>query len=93
LTAFQFRVGEHFLYEYDFHDCWEHHIRLERILPIDPKRIYPVCIGGKRSAPPEDCGGVLTTVRHVRWESLSDPEETLSRVSLTISETDTVWPQ
>jgi hypothetical protein len=58
LADFQFRVGERFLYEYDFGDQWEHQIRLERIRPFDPKRAYPICIGGKRSAPPEDCGGV-----------------------------------
>jgi hypothetical protein len=27
-----------------------------RRLPWDRKRIYPVCMGGKRAAPPEDCG-------------------------------------
>jgi hypothetical protein len=59
LADFQFRLEERFLYEYDFGDQWEHQIRLERILPLPPKQIYPVCIGGKRSGPPEDCGGVV----------------------------------
>jgi hypothetical protein len=58
LVDFHFQVGDRFLYEYDFGDQWQHQIRLERIRPFDPKRTYPVCIGGKRSAPPEDCGGV-----------------------------------
>jgi Plasmid pRiA4b ORF-3-like protein len=58
LADFQFRLGERFLYEYDFGDQWEHQIRLERILPLPPQQIYPVCMGGKRSGPPEDCGGV-----------------------------------
>ncbi len=58
LADFQFRLGERFLYEYDFGDRWRHQIRLERILPCEPERTYPVCIGGKRSAPPENCGGV-----------------------------------
>ena len=51
------RVGERFLYEYDFTDGWQHNVRLERILPLDPRRRYPVCIGGRRAIPPEDCGG------------------------------------
>ena len=58
LADFHFRLDERFLYEYDFGDRWEHHIRLEGIHPLEPERIYPICIGGRRSAPPEDCGGV-----------------------------------
>ncbi len=50
------RVRERFLYEYDFIDGWQHDVRLEQILPLDSRR-YPVCIGGRRAAPPEDCGG------------------------------------
>jgi pRiA4b ORF-3-like protein len=46
-----------FLYEYDFGDLWQHEIRVEKKLPLDPKKTYPVCIGGARSTPPEDCGG------------------------------------
>ncbi len=51
------RVGERFLYEYDFTDGWQHDVRLERILPLEPRRRYPVCVGGRRAVPPEDCGG------------------------------------
>src|SRR5712691_10573599 len=51
------RVRERFLYEYDFTDGWQHDVRVEHILPLEPGRYYPVCIGGRRAAPPEDCGG------------------------------------
>jgi len=51
------RVRERFLYEYDFTDGWQHDVRVEQILPLEPGRYYPVCIGGRRAAPPEDCGG------------------------------------
>ena len=34
-----------------------HDLRIEATLPLDPKRVYPVCIAGQRAAPPEDCGG------------------------------------
>jgi hypothetical protein len=44
-------------YEYDFGDGWEHDVILEKILEPDPKMKYPVCIAGKMSCPPEDCGG------------------------------------
>jgi len=57
LADFKLRAGERFVYEYDFGDCWQHDIRLERILPLDPKQTYPVCIDGAGDCPPEDCGG------------------------------------
>jgi hypothetical protein len=57
LRDFRFRLNTWFRYEYDLDDCWQHQIRLEQILPCDPARTYPVCIGGARAAPPEDCGG------------------------------------
>ncbi len=57
LADFRFGVKERFLYEYDFGDGWQHDVRVERKLPFEPKRIYPVCIGGRRACPPEDCGG------------------------------------
>jgi hypothetical protein len=51
------RVRERLLYEYDFIDGWQHDGRLEQILPLDSRRRYPVCIGGRRAAPPEGFGG------------------------------------
>ena len=59
LTDFQFRVNERFLYEYDLGDCWEHEVRVERFIPAGQARVYPVCIGGSRAGPPEDCGGPI----------------------------------
>ncbi|NCS89298.1 MAG: hypothetical protein CO127_05275 [Ignavibacteria bacterium CG_4_9_14_3_um_filter_36_18] len=46
------------IYEYDFGDGWEHEIILEKILPVDKKLKYPICLAGKMNCPPEDCGGV-----------------------------------
>ncbi|HEX9595619.1 MAG TPA: plasmid pRiA4b ORF-3 family protein [Anaerolineales bacterium] len=57
LQDFHFRLRERFLYEYDFGDLWQHEIRVEKQLPFEERKTYPVCIGGARSAPPEDCGG------------------------------------
>jgi len=57
LNRFGFRLKERFVYEYNFYDNWQHEIRIENILPLEPKRTYPVCISGTRNAPPDDCGG------------------------------------
>ncbi len=46
------------IYEYDFGDGWEHELILEKVLPIDDKMNYPVCLKGAMNCPPEDCGGV-----------------------------------
>lgn len=45
-------------YLYDFGDGWVHTVRLEGIEPRDTDIVYPICVGGKRACPPEDCGGV-----------------------------------
>jgi hypothetical protein len=45
-------------YEYDFGDSWEHTVLLEKILEPEEGKPYPVCIKGKRTCPPEDCGGI-----------------------------------
>jgi hypothetical protein len=55
--------NERFRYVYDFGAYWECDIRLEALLPLAPRRVYPVCIGGKRAAPPEDCQGAGATWR------------------------------
>ena len=57
LKDFRFRINECFRYEYDFHDNWQHQIRVEAISAPNPCRRYPVCINGRRACPPEDCGG------------------------------------
>jgi hypothetical protein len=45
-------------YVYDLGDNWHHAIVVEKILSSDEGLERPVCLDGKRSAPPEDCGGV-----------------------------------
>jgi hypothetical protein len=46
-----------FTYEYDFGDSWGHTILVEKILRPEKELKAPVCLDGKRSAPPEDGGG------------------------------------
>lgn len=50
------RAKQKFIYEYDFGDSWEHEIVAEKFLPLDPAVKYPICLGGARACPPEDCG-------------------------------------
>ena len=53
LNAFGFHQGERFRYVYNFYAQWQCDVRLEATLPVDPQQVCPVCLGGKRPAPPE----------------------------------------
>lgn len=57
LNAFHFRPKERFLYEYNFIVHWEFEVRMEKTFPLNFKKIYPICTGGDRAAPPENCNG------------------------------------
>jgi len=65
LAALRLHRGEHFSYVYNFIDDWVCDLRLEAIVPFDPRRVYPVCTGGKRAAPPEGCGGAWAYLQRV----------------------------
>jgi len=79
-----------FLYTYDFGDDWRHELLVEKIMPAEKGKRYPVCVKGKRACPPEDCGGVwgyydLMEAREhpddpqcqelLEWAGEFDPEE------------------
>ncbi len=49
--------GQLLIYEYDFGDGWRHTVLVEKQLEPDLHFSYPLCIGGARACPPEDCGG------------------------------------
>jgi hypothetical protein len=57
LTSLGLEPKDKFRYEYDFGDDWVHEITVEKILTSDERLPNPVCLGGKRAGPPEDCGG------------------------------------
>lgn len=46
-----------FRYVYDFGDDWQHDVVIEKALLPEPRVWYPVCVGGRRACPPDDCGG------------------------------------
>jgi len=74
------RVGERFMYEYDFTDGWQHDVRVEQILPLEPHRRYPTCSGGRRQVPPEDCGGAWAFLELRQRHSLIDSAERLMQL-------------
>ncbi len=50
-------VGAKMTFDYDFGDGWQHDVLVEAIGPADPDVTYPRCLTGRRTCPPEDCGG------------------------------------
>jgi hypothetical protein len=64
-------IGDRIEYLYDFGDNWQHLLGLEDRLAVATGVVYPVCIGGECSAPPEDVGGVSGYEELL--EALSDP--------------------
>jgi hypothetical protein len=57
LDRFGLRVGERFVYEYDFFAEWYHDLRVEAIVPVEAGRAYPRCTGGRRAGPGEGSDG------------------------------------
>lgn len=63
--------GTSFIYTYDLGDNWRHQITVEAVGAPDPNVAYPICLGGRRACPPEDCGGVPGYLELL--EALADP--------------------
>jgi hypothetical protein len=72
LAALVRGAKDKFLYEYDFGDSWEHELRIEKVLPLEAGKHYPVCLTGKRACPPEDCGGLWGYASFL--EAIQDPQ-------------------
>jgi len=51
-------LGVRALYLYDYGDYWQHDVKLEGYIYREKGIKYPVCTGGERACPPEDCGSV-----------------------------------
>ncbi len=64
-------IGDRIEYAYDFGDNWQHVLELEDKTPPSAEAVYPQCVGGEGSAPPEDVGGVSGYQEFL--EALFDP--------------------
>lgn len=64
-------VGATFRYAYDFGDGWDHDVVVEAIGAPAAGAIYPRVTAGRRSCPPEDCGGPYGYKELL--EALADP--------------------
>lgn len=81
LDAVVTQVGTKFRYRYDFGDGWEHDVVVEAIGAPVAGVVYPRVTAGRRSCPPEDCGGpwgyaelleVIADPSHERHAELAD---------------------
>ena len=69
--------GERFRSVYDFGASWACDVRLEALLPVRPRRMYPVCIGGKRAAPPGDSRSAWGYMERLDQHGLFPPLEAM----------------
>ena len=88
-TLARMQVGQRFAYWYDFGDDWWHDITVEAVGRADPALTYPRCVTGRRTCPPEDCGGpwgfdvlmgVLGDEKHPEHEMYRDWREQIGEV-------------
>jgi hypothetical protein len=85
LGQLRLHQGERFTYVYNFIDHWVCDLRLEAVRPLDSRDRYPVCLGGKRAAPPEDCGGAWAYLQmvdrhHIPLEAMAVVAVVLNRL-------------
>lgn len=88
LSDLHLHRGERFQYGYDFIAHWACDIRLEAILALTSRRVYPICIAGKHAAPPEECRGAWAYTERLDQHRLSPPPPTRVRKS---PRTSPVW--
>lgn len=60
-------------FAYDFGDGWTHTVQLEKVSGKHKDVSYPVCIGGARKCPRENCGGPAEYENFLRI--ISDPKD------------------
>lgn len=106
LASFGLRVGERFVYEYNFCAGWSHDLRVEAVVAVEAGRAYPRCTGGRRGGPGESTDGpwALMEAEQRRLPALvrtarimgvlldADPEERLSDYRDELDELTELYP-
>ena len=70
------QLKERLAYEYDFGDGWVHGVKL--IATHEDGGAFPalpLCLGGERAAPPEDCGGLWGFYEKLQIVHEPDPDD------------------
>lgn len=81
LAAIANKPGAALIYEYDTGDSWRHEVVVEEVA-ADAGGAgvgVPLCLGGERACPPEDCGGIdgyYDMLERLRDPGSDDYEET-----------------
>jgi len=65
------------IYQYHIGETWQVEIRVEKATAAGKGVQYPLCVGGERAGPPEDCGGL--EAYHDMLACLKDPASDLGR--------------
>ena len=68
---------ERFSYDYHFGEGWQVDLKVEKIGVLEKGGRYPVCVGGERAGPPEDCGGLEAF--HDMLACIQEPQTELGR--------------
>jgi hypothetical protein len=68
---------ERFSYGYHFGEGWQVELKVEKTGPVEKGVHYPMCTGGERAGPPEDCGGLEAF--HDMLACIKEPHTDLGR--------------
>ncbi len=75
LAAIEKELLQGVVYTYDFGDNWEHVIMLEKVMPANEGKPYPIILDGARACPPEDIGGIPMFEEFLDYLSGSNDDE------------------
>lgn len=82
LGSLRLTVKRKLLYVYDLGDNWTHEILVEKIFPVSSNAALAKCVGGRRSCPPEDCGGMHSYNRLVFAQATEANKELIDKADL-----------